>query len=108
MVVQMLQVRPDGVGPLRCDAGHNPPFVIGLRFAFHHLDSAFGAMSNACSKSVTEEVTDEARLAVDDLQRSLGAVGNAFPASVAPVVIDGNDLSCAHGLMVPRRQHGRP
>ena len=97
MSLQVFQVGPDDRLALGNDVlGHHPPLVVGLCLPLFHRDGPEGTFADAGPEAVAEQVTDKAGLAVDELQRSLRAVGYADAAAVAELVVDMDDLA-RHG-----------
>lgn len=93
---KVVEVGFDGVGSGFDDVFHDFVFVVGVSFAFFDVYGVFGAVSDAGTESVAEEVADEACFVVDDLEGAFGAVGYALSAASAFFFVDGDDFSFCH------------
>jgi hypothetical protein len=62
-------------------------FIEFLGLALHHPDGILGTMSQAGSQTVAVFVADQPGLALNDLQRTLDTVGDAFSAAVAFILV---------------------
>jgi hypothetical protein len=65
-------------------------------FAFLDRNSVLWALSQTCAETVTVGLAHETRLAVDNLNRPLGAGGNAQPAAVAFLLVYSHYLPDRH------------
>ena len=74
-------------------------FVERLCLAFLDGDGVLGALAEAFAEPVAVDLADEPGHPVDDLERALGARGDALAAAVALLFIYVDDL--------PRRGHFR-
>jgi hypothetical protein len=97
----VFEVGTDGVRAQGYDVRHHAALVVRFGFPLGERDRALGAVAHAGAKAIAEQVAHQARLAVDDLQRALGAVRDAEPAAVALLFVDGDDRSRAHGERMP-------
>ncbi len=90
VVFEVMEMRPDGAGPLLHDVCHYFLLVIGFGFAFLDSDRSQRAFAQAGAEPVAEEVANQPRLSVYYLQCPFRAAGNAVAAAVAQFLIDIN------------------
>ena len=64
---------------------HHLAFVIGFSLALDGFDRPLRAGADARTESIAEQVANQTRLFVDDLQRPLGAIRNAIATAIALV-----------------------
>ncbi len=83
MIPEMLKVCQNGVPPFRNHHLHHLTFVVRLCFPFDDFNRPFGAMANACTKTIAEQIADQPCFAIDKLHGSLVTIRNANAASVA-------------------------
>jgi len=67
-------------------------FVIGLRLAFFYRYGILRTRIQAGAQSIAKQITYESRLSINDLKRTLRAVGNTNAASVAFFLVNIDDL----------------
>jgi hypothetical protein len=89
---QVLEVSPDNRRSRFCNSRHHRLFVVRSCFSFDHADSALGTGADAGTQTVAEEIGNKPGLPVNNLERSLRAVGDALTAPRAFVLIDADDL----------------
>jgi hypothetical protein len=98
---QVFQMCPDNRCSLVCNGCHHRLFVIGNCLSFNHADGAFGTGSDAGTQTVAEEIGYKPGFPVNDLERSLRAVGDALAAPRAFLLIDADDLPFHIVLSLP-------
>ena len=98
MLLQMLQMGLDGVGALPDDVLHHLALIVGFGLPFDDLNRAQRTLADAGAKAIAEEVADQPRLAVDQLECPFRAVGDAFAAAVAFRFIDLDNFSLHDGF----------
>jgi CHASE2 domain-containing sensor protein len=91
VVRQVAQVGANRVVPGADDVLHDLALAVRLGLALLDPDGAHRAFADAGPQPIAEQVADQARLAIDQLQGALGTVGNAIPAAVAQLRVDVND-----------------
>ena len=79
----MTQVRFDDVCPAFDNILHGAALIIGLGFAFFDMDRALRAGADTRAQAVAEQIADQTRLSVNDLQRAFRTPGYALAATSA-------------------------
>jgi hypothetical protein len=75
-------------------------FIETFRFPLDDGDSILGTVSEAGAQTVTELITDQFCLSVNDLESSLRAIRNAEPTAITFVFVNSNNLSCCHFFLL--------
>jgi hypothetical protein len=77
-------------------------FVERLALPAGDRDGALRAVAETGAETVTVGVADQARGAIDDLDRAFGAGSDAVPAAVAQFLVNLHDVSYCHvQLLLP-------
>jgi hypothetical protein len=79
----------------------NSLFVKRRSFPLHNRKRALRAFTQARAQAVAQHVRDHADLAARQFQRAFRASGQALPAAVAFVLINGDNLSLCHNSISP-------
>jgi hypothetical protein len=74
----------------------NGVVVVLIRLTLHHGDGVQGTRPQAGAQAVTVDIADKFRLAVDDLESALGAIGDTQSAPVTLVFVYMNHRSDCH------------
>jgi hypothetical protein len=77
---------------------HYLGLVVCLRFPPCHGDGTMGAFANAGTESVTQALSHEASLSIDDPERPFGTARRAGAATIALVLVDLDYFPKTHGL----------
>ena len=91
--VQMLEVGAQRGDTFGDDAVQGGPLIVGCGFTPLDGDGALRALAHACPQPVAGDFADQPCLAVDYLQRALGAALATDGAPVAFALVDPNDLA---------------
>jgi hypothetical protein len=76
-------------------------FIESFSLSFNDGDGILRTMSETGTQAIAELIADQLCLAINDLNRSLSAVGNTKPATITLLLINPNNLSCCHLLFLP-------
>ena len=93
MITEMLKMGQDGISSFSNHGLHHLAFIVGFCLTFNDLDRAFGAMTDARTKTITKKITDQPRLPVNELHGALVTVWNADAAPVAFLFVDPDNFS---------------
>jgi len=84
-------------------------FVKFLGLPVNHLQGTLWTVTETGSESVTVDIADQAGLAIDDCDRTLGTCCDTIPASITELFVDFDDFTYGHeSLDVPQHRENHP